>query len=362
MEHAEIVDLAGAERWNYFIQQLPPAFQDIHFTAEYHRMYEMNGDGKAILFVRQANEKLFFYPFMLRPVDGTPWFDIETVYGYTGPVSSTNDATFLHETDEQFRAFCKERNVVSEFVRFHPLLQNQQVAVHSKGMSVIGLREYVWVDLSKTIGDLEGKYSSQNRNKIRKAEKNGVKIIEDKSGEQFDEFVRIYSENMQNLNASSLYYFSPVYFDCLRELVRSNGTLLLALHDKQFIAAAVFLRGKAMGHYFLSSATPEGKSFAAANLLLHQGIRWCREKGLKQLHLGGGMSSDERDPLLVFKKNFSRETATFYIGKRIHREDIYRKLCEAWDREFAPASAGFSHMLQRYRLTEKDVSQQIKSA
>ena len=355
MEHAEIIEGAGSDRWDYFFQQLPPELQDIHFTSAYHRMYERNGDGSARVFVWQQNEKIYFYPFLLRPIPDTLWFDIETAYGYTGPVSSSGDSAFLREADQAFCDYCREKNVISEFVRFHPLIGNDRLARDAKGMAVSALREYVWVDLAQPLAEIEKKYSSPNRNKIRKAEKNNVRVVRDHEGNYFHDFVRIYRENMQHLNASAMYFFTQPFYDELQKLTKTAGMLMVALQNDTPIATAVFLKGKTMGHYFLSSATQEGKKVAAANLLLHHGIIWCHEQDLKQMHLGGGMTGDAQDPLLLFKKNFSSDVVTYHIGKRIHREDIYRKLCADWDVQFAPMSADYSHMLQRYRLTLADI-------
>ena len=56
------------------------------------------------------------YPFLVRPLEGGRC-DITSAYGYGGPYGRG-------EWRQAFAAACREHGVVSEFVRFHPLLGN----------------------------------------------------------------------------------------------------------------------------------------------------------------------------------------------------------------------------------------------
>lgn len=94
---------------------------------------------------------------------------------------------------------------------------------------------------------------------------------------------------------------------------------------------------------------------AAGNLLLHHGIKWSQQNGMKMLHLGGGVSEDENDPLLIFKRNFSTKTKKFYIGKRIHDQSAYSSLVAEWDQRFSEEAAKYKNILQRYRWTGADL-------
>ncbi|MBP6532601.1 MAG: GNAT family N-acetyltransferase, partial [Bacteroidia bacterium] len=138
-------------------------------------------------------------------------------------------------------------------------------------------------------------------------------------------------------------------------LAKTSGILINAIEDGNVIGSTVFLKGKTFGHYFLSSATEKGRSHAVSNLMLHHGILWAKENGLHSLHLGGGVSAEESDPLLVFKKNFSEKTVKFFIGKRIHDEKAYNSIVKQWDEKHPVEAVKYKFILQRYRFKEEDL-------
>ncbi|MEO8085344.1 MAG: GNAT family N-acetyltransferase [Bacteroidota bacterium] len=345
--------------WDAHFDKLPLHLRDINLSFDYYFMYEVNGNGKARLFTVTEGDELYFYPFLLRSIETTVldgnYFDIESAYGYSGPVSTSSNMEFLNSCSEAFMAYCKENKIVSEFIRLHPLLENYQLLSQNESVKLIPLRDYVYVDLQRAENEIWDSYTSQNRNKIRKAEKNNVEIIHDYNCQYFEEFARIYQKNMEHLNASMLYFFSKEFFTALLALIKKNGLLLIAKDNMRVLGASVFLLGNFNAYYFLSSATEEGKKNAVSNLLLNKGIMHCKKSGMKKVHLGGGMTDSAEDSLLVFKKNFSSKTAPFYIGKRIHFHEQYDLLCADWDRRFAPESVKYKNILQRYRWSKADL-------
>ncbi|MBP6335275.1 MAG: GNAT family N-acetyltransferase [Bacteroidia bacterium] len=357
---AEVLDSSQASRWNSLFELLPDDLKDINYTFAYHELFEKNGDGKIRLFVYQSGNSIFYYPFLLRPilneVVSEGFHDIETVYGYTGPLCTTSNPEFIQEAMSAFRDYCTNEKVICEFIRFHPLIRNHIVDYSDTRLKLIPLRDYVYVDLTKSETDIWNGYSPQNRNKIRKAEKLEVKIDSMFSSERYNEFVRIYLDNMKLVHAAKMYLFSKPFFTALAELVQRNGIFIQAQKNNVLVGAAVFFGGKKIAHYFLASATSEGKNMAVSNLILHHGTQWAKKNGMEKLHLGGGVSQNANDPLLVFKSNFSALTEKFYIGKRIHNEDVYKTLVEDWDKRFQKESGKYQSILQRYRWTDEDLT------
>lgn len=355
----EILYSSARERWNHWFRTLPLRLQDVNYSFDYQHLYEANGDGRICLFVYAVQQDVFYYPFLLRPVNnraaGEGYRDIESVYGYTGPLCTTGDRVFRTAAVEAFYRFCLEQKVVCEFIRFHPLLNTAGDAKSDKGLSIVPLRDYVYVDLEPAPELLWNSYSSQNRNKIRKAEKNGVVVVCDTDLSHFDEFVRIYLDNMRQLKAARMYFFCDAFFRQLKTLVSTGGALLVAKKNETILGASVFLGGETIGHYFLSSATEEGKRLAVSNLMLHRGILWSRRQGMKKLHLGGGVTAADNDPLLVFKKNFSQLTEKFCIGKRILDPSAYELLVKDWDHRFPEEAPKYKTILQRYRWEKEDL-------
>lgn len=346
------------QTWEEILRRFPVECHDIHLTARYHRLYEANGDGQAVMFVYEEDRDTYAVTFLLRPVPPFPGFessfDIESAYGYAGPVSTTESPAFLAAADSAFCAVLKEKQVITEFVRFHPLLDNVRFVPPSSGMQVLRLRDYVTVDLQRPEQERWESYSPQNRNKIRKAEKAGYRIERGNPSTDFEVFVDIYLENMRQLRAASAYFFSPPYFTELQELTISDGILLLAQGSAGTVGAGVFFHSGPWAHYFLASVTPEGRQHGVGNLLLHEGIRWAAGTGARTMHLGGGLSADPQDALFVFKRNFSSLTVPFHIGKRIHRPEDYQRLIACWEEKYPQGKGAFTAILQRYRWEEKD--------
>lgn len=154
---------------------MPEHIRDIYYTRKYYKMYELSGDGKGKLFVYYNNSgDMALYPFMLKEIQGydigNKYYDIETAYGYGGPVLNCVDKSFIKDFEDSFIKYCKANNIVAEFVRFHPLIKNQNV--FCKDIEVLHNRITVQLDLTKSLSDIWNEdIKSKNRNMIRKAKK-----------------------------------------------------------------------------------------------------------------------------------------------------------------------------------------------
>lgn len=358
MSGVKVMDLGQAQQWQELLDAMPVPFRDIYFTPGYHRMHEVNGDGKAILFLYQDGTDTWFYPFLVRPITHVgqtpvPFFcqDIETVYGYTGPLSTTDARGFLTAAGDRFQQYCRENHVATEFVRFHPIIGNHFGFDTQDNSSIVGIRDHVYIDLGLSDSELwKRAYSGTNRNMIRKARRLGVRIEYGSTASDFEPFVQLYLTNMQRVDAEPYYYFSEAYFAHLRHLLDRSGVLLLAYLGDHVVGASVFLHGGRYAHYHLSASDDRGREAAVTNLLVHHGIGWAREVGAEKMHLGGGITSGQNDSLLGFKANFSPLRVKFNIGKGIHQAEAYRWLTDEWERQYPERASKYRHILQRYRL------------
>ncbi|MFM2207332.1 MAG: hypothetical protein RL213_1307 [Bacteroidota bacterium] len=347
-----VLTTGDADEWDRCLSLLPESVRDIHFTAAYHRMYEANGDGSGRLFCFMDNGRVFLYPFLIRPVpEGLvpeECFDISSPYGYSGPLSSSEDSDFLAAADAALRSYCRSTRVVTEFIRFHPLVDNFRFMMQAVDLEVIHLRDYIAVKVAQSEEDQLTSYASRNRNTLRKAMREGVVV---RSSDDFSVFVSLYLENMRQLNAAPMYFFSGAFFGHLEQLSRQGGCSLVAEHEGAAVGAAVFLYSGAYGHYYLASANPAGRALGAGNLLLHEGINRCRESGVRLVHLGGGLTGASDDPLLAFKKSFSPDTVPYYIGRRVHDEETCRRLVQEWEKRHPDLATKYAGQLQCYRQT-----------
>ena len=249
------------------------------------------------------------------------YYDFQTPYGYGGPlcdypISERAQKFFLKE----FGEYALEHGIVSQFVRFHPLLQNHKIA--PLVFETRYLHDTVYIDTTSTdmiIENMDGK----NRNMVRKAVKNGV-IIEKRSIAEYQDFLPIYKETMLKDNADEYYFFNEDYFQA--QLALNNyACIFYAVKNEKPIAASIMYFNDRYMHYHLAGTYTEFRQFAPSNLLLYEAACWASKQGIKQFHLGGGIVQD--DNLFRFKKQFNKNgRLPFIIGRTIFNKNVYNNL------------------------------------
>jgi serine/alanine adding enzyme len=259
------------------------------------------------------------YPFLVRDL-GDGRCDIASAYGAGGPIG-------VGPWREPFAAACRERGVVSEFIRFHPILENHHGLADVR---LIELQEIVTVAVQVDDEALIRQMEPTARNKLRKAIKAGVEVTAHRDLERVRS---LYIETMRGMGADEFYFFPEEFFARLDRL----GDAVFVLDAGS--AAGLFLTGGGAMHYFLTGSTLEARRVASANLLLFEAMKRARAAGLTTLVLGGGFADD--DSLHRFKRSIGSGRAPKVIGTRIHDEPAYRELCEAAgvapDESFFPA-------------------------
>jgi lipid II:glycine glycyltransferase (peptidoglycan interpeptide bridge formation enzyme) len=229
------------------------------------------------------------------------FYDIETPYGYGGPLvdgefSAVSQKAFL----EELTAYCTKQNIVTQFLRFYPLLCNQD------NFSAVSenryMRDTIYIDTT-SVDRIDANLDSKNRNMIRKASKNRVQIVERPIAD-YHPFLALYRETMGQHNADEYYLFDEHYFEYLKDAMSEYSLILYAMLDSSIISGAVFFFNADRMHYHLAGTHYEYRNLAAGNLLLYEAALWANKHGISKLHLGGGMVAD--DSLFGFKKQFNK--------------------------------------------------------
>lgn len=103
-------------------------------------------------------------------------FDLETPYGYGGPLT---DAPLSPEAQqifmEELRDYCLEQRIVTQFLRYHPLLDNHGAVAPMTDTHY--LRDTIYMDTASPELILAN-MDSKNRNMVRKAQRSGVTVRE----------------------------------------------------------------------------------------------------------------------------------------------------------------------------------------
>ena len=324
----EIIEISNSERWDEVVKSMQ--YYDVYYLSGYLKAFEINGDGIPLLLYfkgedtrainivmkRDISDCTFFH----NKIEKNTFFDFSTVYGYGGFIIEGNDVEAVRKLYEEY---CKTHNIICEFVRFHPLLQNWINC--DKIYETIHLGTTVCIDTSSEKNIWEN-ISSKNRGKIRKAIKSGLKTYWGRFPEIIDEFIEIYSETMTRDNADEYYYFDIEFYKSILNDLKDNAMWFYTKIDDEIASIAIFLYENGKMHYHLSASREKFKSFAPSNLMIYEAAMWACKNGYSELHLGGAIGSGE-DSLYKFKKSFYRgEDKEFWIGKRIFNNELYEKM------------------------------------
>ena len=102
---------------------------DIYFNTNYGKLYEKIENGVCKEFKLECDYGIVRNIFIQREIPiASKYNDIVTPYGYGGPIviaDSINDRKqLINKYHEKFSQYCRDNNIVSEFVRFHPIINN----------------------------------------------------------------------------------------------------------------------------------------------------------------------------------------------------------------------------------------------
>lgn len=291
----------------------------------------LHGDGDIYLIYYEYNEDRFCYVVMQNDIadsekfdeklEKNKYYDWETPYGYGGPLT---DSEISEETQKAFLMditnYCVEHGIVSQFVRFHPLLKNYDVM--PTVIETRYLRDTIFIDTESTELIMIN-MDSKNRNMVRKAQKNNVSIIR-KNITEYDDFISMYIETMEKNKVEKYYTFGKEYFESLVAL-KDNAFILYAMYEDIPISGSIMYFNDRYMHYHLSGSRTEYRKYSSSNLLLYEAACMASRMEIKQFHLGGGMAPD--DSLFGFKKQFNKNgRAKFVVGRTIFDKEKYREL------------------------------------
>lgn len=313
-------------KWDEIVKSFKD--HDIYYLNGYLNSLEINGDGEPLLFYYDDQKTRGINVVLKRDISDLKCFsdiekgtlyDFTTPYGYGGWIIEGDDSDELFE---EYETWCKENHIVSEFVRFHPLIENQKYSLGN--YNVIPLGQVIAMDCTDE-ETLWMNMSSRNRNKIKKAINTGVSVSYG-GIEKLEEFIQIYEETMDRDNAEDYYYFKKEYYDCLFNDLKDNLLVFSAeLEGRTLSTCIVFMENGRLSYHLAGSTRISGNIYET-NLLIYEVAKWGNRNGYRSFLLGGGVGSQE-DYLYQFKRGFDdKHSFQFYIGKKIHLQNEYEEL------------------------------------
>ena len=312
--------------WGKVMEQCPKT--DFYHTYDYHQISKAEGE-KPILLKYSKGNTLIALPLLIREIEGTPWKDATSVYGYPGPISNNVGPGFDNEDFRiELEQFLRDNQIVSVFSRLHPFILEQKSILKGLG-EIVPHGNVVNIDLTKSLDEQRSQYNKRLKTYINKEVKE-YEIIDGTCERCPDTFIGTYCENMKRVLAKPNYFFGKKYFYNLLASPQINAQLLVARHKKtgDFAGGAIFTKNKGMVQYHLSGIKGEYVHLNPIKLLIDHVRIQATQEGYVNFNLGGGIGGQDQDSLFYFKSGFSKDYREFCSWQYVVDETKYQELIQ----------------------------------
>jgi len=331
----KILTLADLMLWKEEIAEIGGKCNDVFFTPEYYKIFEGTNQARSCCFIFEDKGKKIIYPFLLYPIAGLgytcekPLFDITGPHGYNGAVANTEDKEFIDSFNECFTQYCNENNIIAEFVRFHPVFQNEKYFTRTQNSKA---NKNIVVDLH--VNDLFSSYEYSVRKNIKKAIRSGltVKRYQGKqiTDEILNQFYDIYCKTLSRNSAGQNSVFQFSFFSSLVQSVCDQSCIFFTYYDTVPVSTELVLWGTSVGYSYLGGTLSEYFHLRPNEILKFELMKFLKQNGLQYFLLGGG--KEINDGIYNYKANFARDgILDFWIGKKIYNEAAYTSLIDQWE-------------------------------
>ncbi len=336
--------------------------EDIYFKRNYGSLYEKIENGRCEKYEFRNSLGSVHHQFIKREIplalkEGGPYYDLITPYGYGGPVLEPIDGADKKELAKAFFSdfgqYCQRENIVSEFIRFHPVLKN--VTDFEGFYDTVFMRNTIQTRLTATDDPLISEYSPSVRKYIRKALQKGVEYRVLMNPDNLDKFRDLYLQTMSRNKAEDYYYFDEAYFDDCLQLLGAELVVVEVIWKDTVVAMSLNFASEGILHVHLTGSLEQYHDLYTPIILQYALLRWGMANDFKLIHHGGGRTNDPDDKLYLYKKKYGRvEELEFHIGKKVWNSEIYELLCkEAGLTEETSFFPAYRQNLQKKKSSEK---------
>lgn len=351
----KIIYLNDKKSWTAIINKLQSSFYlDIYFYYDYIDLC-CNRNDEGCLYYYEEDNKIWINCFIKRKIilegmsqKNQDFYDIETPYGYGGPLCNTEDKIFIKKANYEYSKWVGQKKVIVELSRFHPLIKNENNFDETVTVSLIKST----CSLNLNLIDRNFKpFKSKIKNILKNAYKNKIRVKISNDVQDYKYFKKTYRKFIIKKKANKEYLFNSIYFKKLFKLISKYGFISTVIdQNNNKICSGIFFYGKEILHYHLSASDNQKRINGIFNLMIFESALHGKNIGLSRLHFGGGVSNDLNDTLFKFKRSMATDTHKFYIGERINNRKIYEKIIEKWESSNLDSDIKHSNKILRYRL------------
>lgn len=302
--------------------------KDFYHTYDYHQACLKEKEAAILLYYASGDTTIAF-PLLLRPINGSDYFDAASVYGYAGPlISGLNRGFNFEDWKMQLLSFFTENKIVSVFSSINPFLDHQIELLSTFG-EIENLGDIVYFDLEQPQSHIK-QYSKTTKRYVKR-NRDLFTIREGNSEEDAKLFMNIYYRSMDRLQADKQYYFGLHYY---LELVKNEScdayfVFAIANDCGKEISAAFIVRTDQIIQYHLSGTLDTYRHFSPVRTIIDHTRKKGIEDKYRYFNLGGGVGS-KNDSLFNFKASFSKTRTPFKVWKFIANHEVYHQLCKEY--------------------------------
>ncbi|MBI1861054.1 MAG: GNAT family N-acetyltransferase [Deltaproteobacteria bacterium] len=332
----QIIDSKDRDTWREALAPFEKV--DVCHLPEYHDAYSTRFLGsRAMLWSYRKNNDRLAYPFLLSPIilqnptgpsEPTEYFDIGSIYGYSGPLSTSSDKVFLTEAWSAFDQWAIQNRIICEFVRFSVFADNARWA--HPDCQIENNRSVAFSLLPHSKEEYFDQLPSKTRNMIRRAQKEGFTSREITIGEGLNDFRTLYRETIARNQAAEFFSYNDDYYERLLRLPEGEFIICGVYKEAKMVSAAIALAHRGYALYHLGANDSAASRLGAGNFALFEIAQSLIQRGVRFFNIGGGRTTDPHDPLLSFKKSNGTAVGEYKIGKRVLERRIYDSLAERW--------------------------------
>jgi hypothetical protein len=281
------------------------ALSDDYFRSEHHLRAE--GVTHTLVVEGDAGRALRL-PLIVRPIEGTPYRDAVSPYGFPGGV--LDGLSEVPKDTVDWRA----TGLVSIFVR-------ERVAGRHCFAGGTARNEVFFIDPHLPI-QYRGMHSRQIRRNLRLGFVLVCRPVREASREEREGFKEVYRQTMIRDRASSRYFFPDAYFE---ELFSSPGAWLAMARapDGQVASAALGVSSDGVLHYYLGGTADAYLARSPAKNVFAALVELCTQLGVP-LNLGGGIQPG--DSLEEFKRGFANAIFRLHTHEILCNPEVYAEL------------------------------------
>jgi hypothetical protein len=320
----KIITIQQEAEWRSYIAR--SANFDFYHTWYYH---SLDTGGEPILVVYSEGADFIGFPLIRRNIPDTPFNDLTSVYGYTGPVSNKEfedlDDTLKENFKTAFVEFLKGEKNISVFSRLHSFFN--QISLMEKFEGIYQNGKIVVIDLKVSLEIQRSRYQKRLLEKIGHLRRKGFYVKQGESPEEVREFASIYTENMKRIGASDFYLFSESYFTDMLASKEYNSKLLMVYDGAKAVCGAIVVYTQRIIQAHLLGTRTDYLSHSPAKLLTDEICVLGREMGMQYFNLGGGLGYKE-DSLFAWKAAFSNLFYDFTSWRYIADHNAYQLLLD----------------------------------